>query len=816
MNSLKKILKLARRVKAWKVLLWILVLGFLLGAAFFWSIVRSLPPFELIQNRKIAESTKIFDRSGEVLLYELYDEEKRTIISLEEIPEYVRWATIAIEDADFYNHGAIDVRGIIRAIFVNLKSGKVVQGGSTITQQLTKKAFLTDDRTFTRKAKELILAWRLEDTFTKDEILELYLNQIPYGSNAYGIESAAQSFFQKPASELSLAQAALLASLPRAPSYYSPWGSHVDELVSRQRLTLQRMYELGYINKEDLESALAEELKFAKPENLLSAPHFVIAIQEYLNEKYGEEFVRSAGLKVTTTLDAKMQEYAEAAVKAGAQRNEELYNGKNAALVAQDSATGQILAMVGSRDYFNEEIDGAFNVVTQGLRQPGSALKPFIYLSALQLGYTPQTILFDVQTEFDTTNDPAKSYQPHNFDGIFRGPVSLQDALAQSINVPAVKALYLAGIDNVLRTLASFGINTLTERSRYGLSLVLGGGEVKLIELVGAYSVLSQEGLRHEQSMILKIESGRGEILEEYRNSATQVFESQPIRQINNILADANARAPLFSSSLGQTVFPGYEVAIKTGTTNDYRDAWAVGYTPSLVAGVWAGNSDNQPMERRGGSILAAIPILHSFLSEALPKTPASFFNRPDPAYQPKPMLNGEYIAVFESQGKSYPQIHNILHYVNRLDPLGNLPENPDLDPQYKNWEEAVLRWATLNISGFNPGVNYNQPTPPGATLKSESIQRPNSFLEITSPKNGSFITSNLTVEFSASMPEKISRVDIIFNNSLLQTKVINASKNLEFKENFSINSLEVQNILKVVVYDEKGGQREDEVILYR
>jgi 1A family penicillin-binding protein len=722
----------------------------------FWGIlvIKDLPNPELLEKRQVAQSTKIYDRTGEVLLYEIHGEEKRTVIPFEEVPEQVKQATIAIEDANFYSHSALDIRSILRALLVNLSRGRVSQGGSTITQQLAKNAFLSPDRTITRKIKELILAILLEKRYTKDEILSLYLNQIPYGSNAYGIEAASQTYFRKPARDLNLAEAALLASLPKAPSYYSPWGSHIEELMARKDNALDQMEKLGYITEAEKNRATKYAFQFAQSNTGIKAPHFVIAVQDYLNKQYGEDFVRTAGLEILTTLDWPMQELAEKVVLEGAKRNEELYKGTNAALVAEDAITGQILALVGSRDYFDEEIDGNFNVATQGLRQPGSAIKPFVYLAAFQKGFTPDTILFDVQTEFvpndencpsiikletaEQNQDPATEekqddcYHPQNFDEIFRGPVTLRNALAQSINIPAVKTLYLAGIDNVLGVVKSLGINTLTERSRYGLSLVLGGGEVKLGELVNAYSVLAQEGLTRRQTMILKIADRSGKILEEYRDNANQVVEPQYAKLINDILSDTKARSSLFQNSLSLTVYPNHEVALKTGTTNDYRDAWAIGYTPSLVVGVWAGNNDNQPMQKRGSSILAAVPIWHSFLSEVLKNRPGETFSKPEPIFVDKPILKGE--AVVNNQ------VHDILYYVSKKNPLGPPPANPENDPQFKNWEEALTEWMKANSQNQNLFANL-------AAFGSLN-------LEIISPIKGSIASGNfvnVSVKISSS-----------------------------------------------------------------
>lgn len=662
------------------------------------KIAKELPSPEQFVNRQISQSTKIYDRTGEILLYEIQGEERRTIIPFEEIPDYVKQATIAAEDQGFYQHAAFDWRAMVRALLVNIIKGKIVQGGSTITQQLAKNAFLTPERTFTRKIKELILAYWIEKLYSKDEILNLYLNQISYGANAYGIEAASQTYFSKSAKDLNLVEAATLAALPKSPSYYSPWGPHKDELEQRKNYILEEMFKLGFIDKEEKQRAQNTQPKFSN-QNLgsIKAPHFVMMIRDYLINKYGEEFVEKGGLKVITTLDWQLQELAEKVVKEGAERNTQLYQGKNAALVAQDPKTGQILALAGSKNYFDVENEGNFNVAVQGLRQPGSALKPFIYLAAFQKGYSPETIVFDLPTEFSSYNNICPlininfndnnhlCFHPQNFDGKFRGPVNLRTALAQSINVPSVKVLYLVGLRDVLKTLHDFGINTLTDPSRYGLSLVLGGGEVKLIEMVDAYSVLAQEGIKHRQSFILEVKDSSGKTLEKYLDQATRVVEPQYPRMINDILSDIEARSGLFQNSLNLTIFPDREVALKTGTTDNFKDAWTVGYTPSLVVGVWAGNNDNTPMQKQAGSILAAVPIWHEFMVKALENQPIEFFNKPEPVLQSKIMLNGEYISP---EG-----IHCVLYYVDKNDPLGPPPTNPENDPQFLNWELPVRLW---------------------------------------------------------------------------------------------------------------------------
>ncbi len=688
------------------------IIGFILlaaaGLSFFGLMIiakmaTGLPSPEQFISRQLNQSTKIYDRTDEVLLYEIHGEEKRTIIPFDEIPDYVKKATLSSEDQGFYEHPAFDWRAIIRAFIVNIIKGEIVQGGSTITQQLAKNAFLSPERTFTRKIKELILAYWIEQRYSKDEILNLYLNQIPYGANAYGIEAASQTFFSKPAKNLSLAEAATLTAMLKAPSYYSPWGTHVDELEYRKNYVLEQMFKLGFIDEEEKQRAQNYKLSFTN-QNIgsIKAPHFVMMVRDYLTSKYGEEVVEKGGLRVVTTLDWPLQKIAEIVIKEGAERNTQLYQGKNAALVAQDPKTGQILALVGSRDYFDIENEGNFNVASQGLRQPGSAFKPFVYITAFKKGYSPQTIVFDVPTEFSQYSNfcPLVNinfydknplcFHPENFDQTFRGPVNFRNALAQSINVPSVKVLYLAGLNNSLKTAQDFGITTLTDPSRFGLSLVLGGGEVKLIDMVAAYSVFAQEGVKHQQSFILKVEDSQGRVLEKYLDQATQIIEPQYPRLINNILSDSEARAPLFQNSLNLTVFPDREAALKTGTTNDYKDAWTIGYTPSLVVGVWAGNNDNKPMQKHAGSILAAVPIWHDFMVKALENQPIEFFNKPDFISEPdKPILKGEYIINNE--------VHDILYYINKDDPLGPPPSNPESDPQFWNWQNSLSLWWSQN-----------------------------------------------------------------------------------------------------------------------
>ncbi|HEX4104566.1 MAG TPA: transglycosylase domain-containing protein [Candidatus Paceibacterota bacterium] len=710
-----------------KIFLWaglVIVSGLILLFLAVLYFAANLPTIQEISNQQISQSTKIYDRTGTVMLYEISNNngERRTVASFDEIPQSMKDATIAIEDQNFYNEPAFDLKGILRAIYVDIKTGSLAEGGSTITQELARTAFLTLNQTVSRKLKELILAIKLNEYYSKDQILGLYLNEVPYGPNVSGVAEASEEYFNEPIQDLNIAQSALLAAIPQAPTYYSPWGPNTDELFARQKLVLQKMYDLGYISKDDLDAALSYQITF-QPQvaTTMKAPHFVTAVESYLVQKYGENMVDNGGLKVITTLNWTLQQQAETAVAQGVARDQSLYQGYNGALVAQDPTTGQILALVGSANYYatsslpvgctpgvNCKFEPNFDVATQGLRQPGSSLKPFVYMTAFQLGYTPDTTLFDVPTEFSTNSVcPAipdlnstnpLCFHPQNFEGDFVGPVSMRDALAQSINVPAVETLYLVGISHAVTNAYSFGLTTLTNPSQYGLSLVLGGGAVRLIDLTEAYSVLADDGVKHAQTMVLSVQDANGNYLEQYQDQTSTVADAQSVELVNDILSDAAARAPLMGASQNLTVFPGYDVALKTGTSNDYRDAWSIGYTPSLVVGVWAGNNDNTPMVKNGSSILAAVPTWNAFMTQALPEVPNTTFVQPAPTNPTKPILAGNYLAN--------NQLHTILYYVDKSDPTGPDPTDPATDPQYHNWETDLQAWAARNMPDYS---QYNQ-----------------------------------------------------------------------------------------------------------
>jgi len=635
-----------KKNKKKRIAFWILVslfslffLMFLIGVGVFIYYAKDLPRPEKFTERAFVESTKIYDRTGETLLYELYGETKREIIPLSEMSDNIKNAVLATEDSRFYSHNGVDIWGILRSIKLNLGIGKPTYGGSTISQQLIRSTFLTLEKSVERKVKELILTLELERRYSKDQILEWYLNQVPVGINLYGVQSASKTYFNKPTKELTIAEAAVLAASIKAPSYYSPFGNHVDELLGRKDYVINRMADEGYISSEQAEEAKNQVIEFAKVSQTIKAPHFVLHIQEYLFDTYGKNFLEEKGYKVYTTLDWELQQAAETAIEDNVERINS-HKAHNASLVSIDPRTGEILAMVGSVDWFGDpypegcisgkdcKLDPKLNVSTYRIgRQPGSAFKPFVYVTAFRNGYDTEYTVIDEETNFGVWGD--KEYIPRNYDGLFRGEVTLREALAQSLNIPAIKVLLnLSGLQESIDTARRCGISTLKESaSFYGPSLVLGGGEVRLIDLVSAYGVFATEGIRYPVVSILRIEDSKGNIIEQKKKTPRKVLDEEATRMLSSVLSDNNARAPMFgyNSSL---YFPNYQVAVKTGTTNDYKDAWTIGYTPSISTGVWVGNNDNSPMIK---GVMFSTPIWHQFMETALTKFPKENFTPPKP-----------------------------------------------------------------------------------------------------------------------------------------------------------------------------------------
>ena len=678
-----------------------------------------LPQPEKFTETPFIQSTKIYDRTGKVLLYDIYGEEKREIVSFDKISDNLKHSVLASEDSRFYQHGGVDFLGILRAVWVDITSQSKSQGGSTITQQLIRAVYLTNQKSIARKVREVVLSIELEQRYSKDQIFDWYLNEIPFGENAYGAEAASQTYFGKPASDLSLAESATLTAMIPAPSYYSPYGPHKAELLQIKDTILTKMQKLGYITTAQLKTAESEKLVFSENTESIKAPDFVMYVKKYLDDKYGEDYLKEKGLRVYTSLDWDTQQFAEQTIK-DADATNKSKGANNAAMVVLNPKTGEILALVGSKDYFADPypagcdekatpsclFDPKYDVATMGQRQPGSSFKPFAYATAFGKGYTPNTILWDATTEFnprcDTSGDAvvgsdgSACYNPQDYDGKNRGPVTLRTALDCSLNIPSVKVLYLAGIPDTLQTAKNLGITTLTDTKDYGLSLVLGGGDVNLLEMTSAYGVFAAEGNYIPPVSILKITDSNGNIVEQNQEQPTKVLDTQVARTINNVLSDNNARTPIFGAH-SPLYLPGYQVAAKTGTTQNFIDGWTMGYTPFVAVGVWTGNNNNSPTRDEGVGIAA--PMWNKVMQKLVSSNPIENFTPPDPITGRSPALMGQL---------SSNDTHTILYYVDKNNPEGPQPQNPESDPQYMAWQTGINNW--LVRTGQLPAET---PTPP-------------------------------------------------------------------------------------------------------
>lgn len=699
-------------VRSWRHIALAVVLSFV-GLGFFGAggllLVVALTPAPDIASfadRQVMQSTKIYDRTGQTLLYDYNRDARRDIVTLSNISPNAINATIAVEDSSFYSHGGVRFTSIIRAALADITPGGSTQGGSTITQQVVKNTLLTSKKSIIRKIHEFVLAIRLEETYSKDAILETYLNSIPYGGVLYGIGAASETHFGVPAKDLTLAQAAYLAALIQAPSYYSPHGAHREELDTRKNIVLERMFELGFITQTEHDEARTKEVFFASAgAQGIVAPHFVFYILNYLEETYGATALLS-GLKVTTTLDTNLQIKAEEVVNRRALKNAVGGGAENAALIALDPATGQILSMVGSRDFFDPNIDGQYNAAL-ALRQPGSTMKPFIYSLALERGYTRDTAIFDVPTQFSTACSPAATtnntypcYAPRNYDGKFRGPMTFATALAQSVNIPAIKTLYLVGVRTAIERAQAMGLTSLDDPNRYGLTLVLGGGEVRLLDLVSAFGTFGNEGVRHPPTGILEVRDSAGIVLKQFSSSPIQAMPSWSARTISAMLSDPIARIPEYRPG-GVMDIPGYEVAVKTGTTDDSKDAWTVGYTPSVALGVWVGNNDNTPAASLAG--LVAAPMWKEMMTYAVSMYPKKYFGEPEPApLNVHPILRGIW-CIPDASGSAVP--HSLLYWTDKSSPQGPPPSDPGSDPQFAAWEYGISAYYATNPNLFFCGV---------------------------------------------------------------------------------------------------------------
>ncbi|MDO8573134.1 MAG: penicillin-binding protein [Candidatus Daviesbacteria bacterium] len=779
----------------------VIVVGFLLllfGTVIYFA--TQIPNPSDLSNREIAQATKIYDKKGE-LLYDIYQDQNRTPVKLSEIPDYVKEATLSIEDKDFYKHSGFSINGIIRSVF-ELVIYRRVEGGSTLTQQLVKNALLSGERTLTRKLKEFILAIQVERAYSKDEILEMYLNEIPYGGTAYGIEAAANLYFGKSAKDLNLAEASLLAGLPQRPSVYSPYGTNPELARVRQKEVLKRMVEDGYISKEQAEKASKEQFTYrtGRNEQGFKAPHFVLYVKQKLIEQFGDRMVEGGGLRVTTTLDYDLQKKVEEILK---QEIDKLTSAKvgNGAAVVLDPKTGQILAMVGSKDYFgdslpegcSEGVSCAFepNVnVSVRLRQPGSATKPIAYAKALEKGYTAIQTYLDVKTEFPGGDKP--SYIPVNYDGQYHGVVQMRYALANSYNIPAVKNLALTGVKDVMELGYQMGLTTWEPSEEnvnsVGLSLVLGGREVRLLDLVAAYGVFANQGKQLDLVSILKVSDSKGKTLFEFHESeGKKVLDSGIAFIISDILSDNGARTAAFGSNSVLNI-PGKTVAVKTGTTDQKRDNWVVGYTPSVVAGVWVGNNNNEMMSPVVASgVTGASPIWNKIMKVALEGKSNEPFLKPDNIYQAEtdglmtgkphagsPTRREYFIAGTEPKGESgaYQRQKVCKSNLHRLANDGEDSEEKDVvvlsenDPTGANkWQKGIDEWVLTAADGRLVGATRGCSGIPGFSAGTGGI------IEIINVGNGANVPRVFDVLAKTNSPAGVKKVTWMIDGGVKSTQ---------------------------------------------
>ncbi|PIZ48248.1 penicillin-binding protein [Candidatus Woesebacteria bacterium CG_4_10_14_0_2_um_filter_39_14] len=799
----------------------LIALGFLMTGLFAFY-VKDLPQPDKIIRRE-GFSTKIYDRNGE-LLYDIFSNQKRTPVELKDVPQHLRNATIAIEDKNFYQHGGFDPTGMFRALY-NIVVHRRLQGGSTLTQQLVKNVLLTSQRTIPRKLKEFILAVQIEKKYSKDQILQMYLNEAPYGGTAWGAAEAAETYFNKNVSELNLIESAVLAGLPQRPSVYSPFSDSPQAYVVRTEQVLRRMREDGYISREQEKEALKQldKIEFATEGSNFKAPHFVMYVKKQLEERYGQQVVEGGGLRVYTTLDLDIQEEAQKAVTEEIAKVEAVHITNGAALV-MDPNNGEILAMVGSKNYNDPNYDGKVNV-TLSLRQPGSAIKPVTYLTALKKGYTAATLLMDTPTTFPIGGGQP-DYKPVNYDGQFHGPLQMRFALGNSINVPAVKMLAQVGLKEMLQTGYELGLSTLEPTTdnlkRFGLSVTLGGGEVRLLELVEAYAAFANGGLKVEPISILKVTDKDDKVLFEQKNTQGRRVITEPQAfLISHILSDNNARLITFGERSALNV-PGRTVAVKTGTTNDKRDNWTIGWTPQVVAGVWVGNNDNSQMKEVASGISGATPIWRRIIQAALADKSNLSFNVP------------EGIVTAEVDQVSGYRVHDgypsrIEYFIKGTEPTGDDPihaklklcrgqdklatvaqiargeyeekeyfvfqeDDPISSDGINRWQQGIDEWlAGQGDSRYHPPKEYC-----GSTTEIE--------VSINEPANRTQIDSNdVKVAGKIVATNDIKKIEILINNELKET--IENSKKFEKIFNLDKGTYKI----KVRAYDNQGNQGERE-----
>lgn len=663
--------------------------------------------------------------------FTFYQAKNRQDIPLSQMPKNIQLALVATEDKDFYAHNGFSPKSILRSIYDDLRQKELLYGGSTITQQLVKNALLNPQKNFVRKYQEIILAYEIEQRYSKDEIMEMYLNSVYFGEGAFGVEGAAQTYFNKKAQDLSLAQSAYLVGLLPAPSRFSPFAGDLEEAKKRQALVLQKMASQNYISEEQKKQAETEKLNFTPPDNPLNtqALHFALMVKDQLASQYSEEQISRSGFKVKTTIDLDWQQFTEETVK---KQVKSLTPNRvsNAAAVVMDPKTGEVKALVGSLDWHNEKF-GKVNVATSA-RQPGSSFKPIYYSEALDKGIiTPTTMLRDMPTTF------GKDYRPKDYDGRYRGMVTTRRALANSLNIPSVEVLSKLGVEEAINTAQKFGITTLEDPQNYGLSLALGAGEVKLVEMTGAYSVLANYGQKNDLTTVLEIKDKNNQLIYEYQPQPHQIISPGAAFLISSILSDNQTRKEIF----GNTLDISRVAAVKTGTTENYKDAWTLGYTPSLAVGVWVGNNDGAPMDNIAGS-LGAAPIWKALMEKFLANTPVEKFEPPK-----------EYVESFNcriSFGREATQSASLNEYFLKgtPHPQNCLPSKPTTtlsptltpskvtptNPPLQTPTPTAIRPTTLpsptptTILPLNPSVNNNQPANRRGSNRGRGIIRENSF----------------------------------------------------------------------------------------
>ncbi len=808
------------------------------GLFFAWFSTLEIPSLENFENRKISNSTKIYDKTGEILLYDIHDNIRRTVVESEDISQNAKDAIIAIEDHNFYEHDGVVWKSTARAVFQSIMtklglSNAGLAGGSTLTQQVVKNTLLNRDRVISRKVKEWVLAYKIENQLTKDQILEIYLNEAPYGGTIYGIQEASTRFFGVPASEVSVAQSAYLAAIPNAPTFYSPYGQNIEALEDRKNTVLREMQRYGFISESQYRDALLEDVEFLPEEDgFAKSLHFVQFIRAQLEDRYGVDVVENGGLQVITTLDYELQQKAEEIIRNHVEEVEEEYNASNAALVAIEAETGHIISMVGSRDYFDtEDFDGNFNVALSP-RQPGSSFKPFAYAAAFEKGYLPESTLFDTQTQFNTRCDVDDfssldgCYSPKNYDSKFVGPMTFRDALAQSRNIPAIKVNYLAGVSNVIKLAEDFGITSLTESpSYYGLGLVLGGGEVSLFEMTSAYTVFANDGRYSDPIGILEVSDFEGNIIDSFESDDRRVLDQNAARMVNSVLSDNVARTPLFGPQ-SFLYFGDRDVAAKTGTTNDNRDAWLIGYTPEVSVGVWTGNNNNTPMGR--GSSISGKPW-RQFMDEVMEEYSSnkSFgdYDLPN-GFSGYPNMirgdwyGGEVVTIDTVSGKlateftpestrldvPIPDPHNLLHWINKNNPL--VLDSSRSDSQYDHWEYSVQEYVNNYLSeiiniNFEIPTEYDDVHTEGGIVDSVENDFEFSIRGISDQVYGFDDEIEISIRSSDRDEDEIEKIQIFINNAFVAN--INSEP---FEYVFTPSNLqyfEEENVLRVIVEDEDG-----------